>query len=196
MFKKVNGQKAAQAGPSPELLAYRQAVEQQSVIGQKITGLQKRLDGLTAESQELHTGSEAAREKKTAAITQLATGELTQAGYDAIKGEIRGLNEKISEVSEMMTVLEKSLKNAEKEIGKAAAGVQGARFNTIRAHIDGEAEEIRALVGDRVARLACLTAQLNITGWNNCLTRIFPELPFNERIQLNAEEIAKIFQEV
>lgn len=179
--------------PSPEMRTYLAAKQAQAEAGAKVTSLQKRQDELTAQSQELHTELEGARVRKAAAIVDLATQKISEKEYSEIKASIVLLNEKIGEISEMMTVIEKSLQHAlATEISKAGLDVSNARFNVIRAHIGREAAELKEKVGEKVAQLACLAAQLNITGHGNCLAFVFPERSFNERIVMAGEELRKL----
>lgn len=194
--RKIEEAKTVESAVTPELQIYRETVKLRSVLGQKITALQQRSDQLAADSVRLHEELTEARQRKDQGIEKLALGEIDEATFDEIKNEIKILAEKIGEVSEQQTIIEKKLRYAlEREIPKAGLDVSNARFNAVAVHVAKEAEELRNQIGGKVNQLTCLSGYMGINNHGAMLARIFPDLPFSDRVEISSEQIKKIFNE-
>lgn len=181
--------------PVEEFAAYEAALAKQSKIGEKTVALQARYLELNGQFEALQNQLVDARNQKAAAIEKLALNLITRGDYDAVKLRISGLLEEIEETAEQLAIIDRTLTGSAAEIRSADSMVLGARYTVLGAIIDREAAEIRELVGSKILRLACLTAQLNVPDYGQQLIRIFPAPAFDTRIQETKAAMNSIFGE-
>jgi hypothetical protein len=179
-----------------ELMAhYLKTEKMHEEVGNKITKYQKRLDSLQSENTELHELLKIKKAERDKAIVELAQETKSQPEFDSIKNDIRDISERISEISEMCSFIEKELHVAMTSgINKAGQAVYAARFNVINLYIKREAQEIKKTVDLKIAELWALRCMTPVSGdYSAFLRDILPPFTLAEHNILQQKMITKVF---